>query len=246
MEKELDDRKVAGVIVAKNLNYATQDVQIQALELIRNKRIFSRAAMHTTSKIFLFIALLSTQSGRRLAPHLNDLFAIAHRHTSESHVLMLERTASQGPGSSNTATPNSGPKLPPQSSPLFTHADLSTLRASMAQVRLTAEVAAYLHNIVVFMRMSRYVAGGVSAPATAHLKTLVKALAVLHSISYVTPSLVALAARKVYLHRIRLVTPETERSMQWGSDIEAVRAMLQGATVEDVIEDVLASVETPL
>ena len=61
-----------------------------------------------------------------------------------------------------------------------------------------------------------------------------------------TPSLVALAARKIYPHRIVLTTPENERSLQWGSDIEAVRQMLDGVVVEDVIDDVLAQVEVQL
>lgn len=34
--------------------------------------------------------------------------------------------------------------------------------------------------------------------------------------------------------------------MQWGSSVEAVRAVLDGVTVDDVIEEVLQSVEVPL
>ena len=34
--------------------------------------------------------------------------------------------------------------------------------------------------------------------------------------------------------------------MQWGSSIEAVRAVLDGITVDDVIEEVLQTVEVPL
>lgn len=34
--------------------------------------------------------------------------------------------------------------------------------------------------------------------------------------------------------------------MQWGSDIRAVREMLDGMTVEDIIENVLTQVEVPL
>jgi len=72
------------------------------------------------------------------------------------------------------------------------------------------------------------------------------ALAPLHGQSYVSPSLVALAARKIYPHRIKITTPERERSMQWGSSLEAVKTVLEGVTVQDVIEEVLESVETPL
>jgi hypothetical protein len=71
-------------------------------------------------------------------------------------------------------------------------------------------------------------------------------LAPLHSLDYISPSLVALAARKIYPHRVVITTPEDERSMQWGSSLEAVKAVLEGVTVEDVVEEVLQSVEVPL
>lgn len=56
----------------------------------------------------------------------------------------------------------------------------------------------------------------------------------------------ALAAKKIYPHRIVLTPPEDERSMQWGSSLDAVRAVLDGVTAEDVIEEVLHAVEVPL
>jgi hypothetical protein len=71
-------------------------------------------------------------------------------------------------------------------------------------------------------------------------------LAPLHSLDYISPSLVALAARKIYPHRIVITAPQDERSMQWGSSLEAVKTVLDGVTVEDVIEEVLQSVEVPL
>ena len=72
------------------------------------------------------------------------------------------------------------------------------------------------------------------------------ALAPLHGLDYVSPALVALAARKIYPHRIVMTSPENERSMQWGSSLEAVKAVLEGVSVEDVIDEVLESVEVPL
>lgn len=91
-------------------------------------------------------------------------------------------------------------------------------------------------------------AGGISAAATNHFDKLIKCLAPLHGLSYATPSLVALATRKIYLHRIYIVAPERERSMQWGSDVDAVAALLEGVGPEEVIEDVLGSsgAEAPL
>lgn len=55
-----------------------------------------------------------------------------------------------------------------------------------------------------------------------------------------------LAARKVFTHRIVLTVPDRERSLQYGSDLAAVSAYLGGVTPESIIEDVIASVETPL
>jgi hypothetical protein len=71
-------------------------------------------------------------------------------------------------------------------------------------------------------------------------------LAPLHGLDYISPSLVALAARKIYPHRIVITDPEDERSMQWGSSLDAVKAVLEGVSVEDVVEEVLQSVDEPL
>jgi hypothetical protein len=68
----------------------------------------------------------------------------------------------------------------------------------------------------------------------------------LHGLKFATPTLVALAARKIYPHRIEIVAPARERSMQWGSDIEAVAAELEGVGPETVIDDILGMVEVPL
>ena len=73
-----------------------------------------------------------------------------------------------------------------------------------------------------------------------------KCLAPLHGLDYVTPSLVALAARKIYPHRIRITAPERERSMQWGSDLEAVKELLEGITAGEIVEEVLREVPAPL
>jgi hypothetical protein len=72
-------------------------------------------------------------------------------------------------------------------------------------------------------------------------------LAPLHSLGYVSPALVALAARKVYAHRVALIAdPARERSVMWGSDPAAVREMMRGVRVDDVLAQVLEAVETPL
>lgn len=71
-------------------------------------------------------------------------------------------------------------------------------------------------------------------------------LAPLHGLDFVTPSLIVLAAKKIFPHRITIAAPERERSVQFGSDIGAVKQSLAGLTPEIVIETVLAKVDCPL
>lgn len=71
-------------------------------------------------------------------------------------------------------------------------------------------------------------------------------LAIIHGQTYVSPSLVVLAVRKIYPHRVTITEPEAERSIQYGSDLKAVSAVLKGYDPSQVIEEVLQSVETPI
>jgi MoxR-like ATPase len=253
-------QRIADVVVAKNLHITHPKVQIQALELIRGKRIFTRKAVHATPKRFLFIALLPSGDGSRLIPQLNDHMFISHNHSTpddneDEESIQLELSISDNASESSIirstpitpviAMPKSR-SVDPNHRHTITKSDIDLLIDQITTVRLDSEVRSYIHNIAIFLRMHRAIAGGISALSTRHLLSLSHALAPLHGLSYVSPSLVALAARKVYSHRILLARPENERSMMWGSNVRAVRALLEGLTVEDVIEDVLGNVEMPL
>lgn len=52
--------------------------------------------------------------------------------------------------------------------------ELDCLASLTTKVRISSEVRAYLHNIIVFMRLHRAVGGGISAMATRHLSILCK------------------------------------------------------------------------
>jgi hypothetical protein len=81
-----DDRKIASVVIARDLNQASHQVQIQTLEvrlnnilhifmhltirqLLRIGRIFTHTAVHTAPKVFLVVVLTSS-SGIPLVKHL--------------------------------------------------------------------------------------------------------------------------------------------------------------------------------
>jgi hypothetical protein len=78
-----DNKSISNVIIAKNLDEAPRHVQIQALELMRTKRIYTRTSVQNAPKRFLFIALLAGGEGPRLTKHLNDYMFISHFHDPE-------------------------------------------------------------------------------------------------------------------------------------------------------------------
>jgi MoxR-like ATPase len=171
---------------------------------------------------------VSSKPGARLSKHLNDMFCMSHFHDEEDGLVYLHEQA------------------PKDTLPSFSGPELKELQTLANEAQMTPEIAAYLHNIVVFMRSNRYINGGVTATATRQLRVIAKVLAPLHGLNYVPPSLVALACHKIYPHRLILATAQTERSLQWGSDPRAIKQLLEGMTIESALDDVLASVETPL
>jgi hypothetical protein len=91
-----DKRRIANVIIAKNLDEAPKQVQIQALELMRTKRIFTHTAVQSAPKTFLFIALIAGGEGPRLTKHLNDHMFISHFHDPEDGFPNLEDLENDG------------------------------------------------------------------------------------------------------------------------------------------------------
>ncbi|EKD19578.1 hypothetical protein MBM_02815 [Drepanopeziza brunnea f. sp. 'multigermtubi' MB_m1] len=243
-----DNKSIANVIIAKNLDEAPKQVQIQALELMRTGRIYTRTSVHNVPRRFLFIALLGGGEGPRLTKHLNDYMFISHFHDPEDGLPNLEDMYDDGDSISSVVKKSPTPENEGSLWPTISAIDIEHLSTLAEVATVSVEVKRYQQDIISFLRIHRAVAGGISATSSKHLDKLAKCLAPLHSLEYATPSLIALAARKIFPHRIHIVKPENERSMQWGSDLDAISALLEGIGAEDVIEEVLgnAGAEAPL
>ncbi|KOS21293.1 hypothetical protein ESCO_006719 [Escovopsis weberi] len=251
--------QIANLVVARNLDRAPRIVQIQALELLRTRRVFTRTAVHAAPKQFVFVPVLASPSGgrARVTGHLNDFFAIAHWHDPRDGFINLEESRGGGGGDGDDdeddddiyaedETSSTGSVVKRESPALISETDISHLAQLGHAVRVDVDILRYQMNVISFLRMHRAVAGGISPAATKHLHQLVRSLAPLHRLDHVTPALVGLAVRKTYLHRIRIAEPEAERSMQWGSSIDAVRAVLDGVGPEKVMDEVLRMVTAPV
>ncbi|KAL6875434.1 hypothetical protein HDV57DRAFT_519492 [Trichoderma longibrachiatum] len=240
--------QIAHFVIAKNLDRAPRVVQIQALELLRTRRIFTRTSVQAAPKQFVFVPVLGAASGgeAHVTAHLNDFFSVAHWHNPDDGYVNLDEAEGRSVGGDATASTESVVKKDTTpSTALISDIEISHLAKLSQEVQIDVDILRYQMNIVSFLRMHRAVAGGISPAATKHLHQLVKSLAPLHQLDFVTPALVGLAVRKVYLHRIRITEPEKERSMQWGSQLEAVEALLEDVGPEDVIEEVLEIVTAP-
>ncbi|KAM0479916.1 hypothetical protein ACHAPX_004494 [Trichoderma viride] len=249
----LPSPQIAHFVIAKNLDRAPQVVQIQALELLRTRRIFTRTSVQAAPKQFVFIPVVGAASGgeAHVTPHLNDFFSIAHWHNPDDGYVNLDESdgRNNSPDDETASTESVVKKAVDGATPstaLISDIDISQLAKLSQDVQIDVDILRYQMNIVSFLRMHRAVDGGITPAATKHLHQLVKSLAPLHKLDYVTPALIGLAVRKVYLHRIRIIEPEKERSMQWGSQLEAVEALLEGVGPEEVVEEVLEMVTAPL
>ncbi|KAI4279321.1 MAG: hypothetical protein LQ337_000352 [Flavoplaca oasis] len=176
------------------------------------------------------MVIIQSSLSPRLNKHLNDHIFLSHTHDPEDGFANLENSSEwiEDDRSSSSSV------------------DIQALVEQSRNTKVTSEVESYLQNIVTFLRMHRAVDGGINPRATKFFKMFIKCLAPLSGLHYVTPSLVAIAARKVYPHRIILTVPERDRSLQYGSELAAVEAVLDGVTPEAIIEDVLTAVEAPL
>ncbi|KLJ06761.1 hypothetical protein EMPG_17755 [Blastomyces silverae] len=250
----LDDRKVVNVIIAKNFDRAPDHVQLLALDLIRNKRIYTRTSFHSAPATFLFIPLVESKPlglPSLLNRHLNDHIFMSYYHDPQNGFMNLEESSGwfsddQGSISSVIRKPSLALSKEFDEPYLIREEHIKTLRRLSDNVTLSADVINYLQNIIIFLRMNRGVAGGMTAASTRHFQLLTRCLAPLQRVDYVFPSLVALAARRVYRHRIYVAEPANDRSLMYGSSLKAVDLVLAGASPEMIIEEVLADVEAPL
>ncbi|KAF8534536.1 hypothetical protein BDD12DRAFT_408280 [Trichophaea hybrida] len=256
-------KRIANVVILRDLDKASLQVQTLVLELMRTRQVLTSRSVLEVPERFLVIALIpKTYSLPALFRHLREQFFISHHHSSlpeeeEQQEVVQSDADSLADSLASVVIRKYSPSIPPpqiSSFPFNTlgrtyvpHAIVDSIRALVADVSISTEIGRYVLDIVVFLRMHRAVKGGVSTQGTVDFELLVKCLAPLHGLDFVTPALASLAVFKVYSHRIELVQRvEDERSIMWGSSPEAVELYLKQVDVEAVIEDVLARVRAPL
>ncbi|HEY3445734.1 MAG TPA: MoxR family ATPase [Myxococcales bacterium] len=113
--------------------------------------------------------------------------------------------------------------------PAVTVDQLMAVRGALMAVRVEAPVRSYIRQLVAATRSSPRVRLGAGPRAAVHLLLAAKALAVLMGRPFVTPDDVRRLSGPVLRHRL-LLSPDAE---------------IDGATPQDVLDEILQSVEVP-
>ncbi|KAJ5620318.1 hypothetical protein N7510_004302 [Penicillium lagena] len=239
-----DTSNVVNMVIAKNFNLVGEDIQ-----LMRSRKLVTETVILNAPEDFLFVPLV-VREGEQLHPpfkfHLTDHLFISHFHDPGNGYVYLEDNDWLSDGEQSTSSViRKTASYHQKKSPKVDRTMMDKLSEASDIVSASAEVVRYIQDIVVFLRLSRAVAGGVSAKASNHFSRFAQLLAPLHGIDYLTPSIVALAARKVFRHRIVVATPDDDRSLQYGSDLVAVSHVLVDVTPDSILDGVLA-LEPPI
>ncbi|EPS32357.1 hypothetical protein PDE_07317 [Penicillium oxalicum 114-2] len=243
-----EETNVVNVVIAKNFNLVDHEIQLQALQLMRSRRLIMEPRTLIAPADFLFIPLVVRESDQLQPPlngHLNENLIVSHFHAAVDGFVYLEEDDWLSDDRQSASSVIHIPKNQQQRSAKVGETMIEKLREASELVTASAEVVRYIQDIIVFLRLSRAVGGGISAKANSHLAHFARLLAPLHGIDYLTPSIVALAARKVLRHRIIVANPDRDRSLLYGSDLQMVSRILANVTADSILDGVL-ELEPPI
>ncbi|KAJ5107263.1 hypothetical protein N7456_003938 [Penicillium angulare] len=245
---QADEPNVAHIIIAKNLNLSNEDIQVQVIQLMRTRKLVTEVGLLHAPQDFMFVPLVVQDyygQNPLLNVHLRDQLFISHFHEAANGYVYLEENDWLSDGQISASSVIHTPKHSQKKTAKVSPVTMDQLRGAVSSVTTSAEVVRYIQDIVVFLRLSRAVAGGVSARANSQFGNFAKLLAPLHGIDYLTPSIVALAARKVFRHRIIVASPDNDRSLNYGSNRDAIAQVLADVTPDSILDGVL-DLEPPI
>ncbi len=139
-------------------------------------------------------------------------------------------------------------QVPPKPQKIYTdlYEDLKELRVKAFQVTIMPDVKRYMRDIIVFLRMHRAVSGGIAPITSIEFEILLRYMCAFRNYDFASPTFVQVSALIYFPLRLKMVAPDEETSLAWGSDPELVGEMLKRWSPELIIEDVINKVAPPL
>ncbi|VVT54103.1 uncharacterized protein SAPINGB_P003908 [Magnusiomyces paraingens] len=232
-------------IIMKDLDRASREIQSLVVQGLVTKTVFCNGVEYpfpnTNSLVVSLINLKRGQGVEGLMPHLKDLFFFRHHVSLEdSSGIPLSKEEIR---ERSLRLPNIAPAQ------LVSKDMIDEAVSQIGRIVIIPEIKIYMQDIVVFLRTHRLVQAGrgVSPKGVKDFEKLLRIMCVVHGNEYATPSLVALAARKLFPLKVDMCRlPEYEPTLHYGSDIKLVTQWMKKWDAELIIDDVLNIVPAPL
>lgn len=223
------NQSLNAIYVISGMDKLSNTMQSLILEIIRTKKIRYNEKTYFGSELFTVVGVLDDYNAKdkQLFRYLQDAFWFKQPHDPQANSI--------------------------------SHLDLKNVESSAEMIRkfktigdsinsvvIVPEMKRYIYDIVIFIRTHRCVNTGLPGRCISELELLSKALCVLFNRGFVIPSIIKLASRKLLPLKIKMIKPEHEPSLQWGSDPELVNELMKRMTPQLIVEDVLTKVSPPV
>ncbi|KAG5366546.1 hypothetical protein CJU89_0979 [Yarrowia sp. B02] len=225
------DKQLMPFLILRNVASLSNECQALLLEVLQTGKTTYRGVTYSKPPGFLLLSV--SKNDVYMFEYLRDEFFVYHEcHVdSEVNIGQLIESISE----ERTASP-----------PLMTAADIKMLHDKASKVSIVAELQRYMQDIIVHIRCHRVVARAIKPKAARDFTLFVRHMCVLNDSDFATPSVIAVAARKLLPSSVHIASPEFEPSLAYGSDYKLIEEYITSWDGALVVEDVLNRVKAPV
>lgn len=124
--------------------------------------------------------------------------------------------------------------------------DINIMREKVMNLTMMAEIKIYIYDLIVELRYSRYVKGGIPTNVIFDVRDFIKFWAYIQGKQFITPVVVKDCFRIVLPMRIQLVQAEEDPSLMYGTNMSLASQLVQCINVHDVIDIAISKVIPPI
>lgn len=134
----------------------------------------------------------------------------------------------------------------PQPSEPFKFTSLDAIKERVRQVTITTEMKTYIYDLIVEVRYSRFIKGGIPTYIITDLTDFIRFKAFILEMKFVTPAIVKACFKIVLPLRLHLIEPEDDPSLLYGSNPALVQQLVRAIDANDVIDIAISNVRPPI
>ncbi|KKK13361.1 hypothetical protein AOCH_004700 [Aspergillus ochraceoroseus] len=143
-------RRTVDALIAKNLDHASENMQLHALKLMHSKSLVAESTVIEAPAQFLFMPLVLRDSGQvqpKLNSHLNDQLIISYFHDSDDGYVYLEDDDWHSEGQASLSSVVHKPDIQKQNGhPSIDRDLLNKVYQASKTVNASAELGGFQHD----------------------------------------------------------------------------------------------------